>query len=87
MHGLKSAILAEWKNCQNGTFEPVHEIQKKIFCQKTSFEALIKCHLQKIFITFARVRQIQGLGQSKYKLRLFSKKSLKKLIFFLKFNP
>jgi hypothetical protein len=29
MHGFKSAILAEWKNCQNGIFEPVHEIQKK----------------------------------------------------------
>ena len=28
MHGFKSAIWAEWKNCQNGTFEPVHEIQK-----------------------------------------------------------
>ena len=39
MHGFKSAILAEWKNCQNGTFEPVHEIQK-IFGQKISFEAL-----------------------------------------------
>ena len=26
MHGFKSAILAEWKNCQNGTFEPVHII-------------------------------------------------------------
>ena len=39
MHGLKSAILAEWKNCQNGTFEPVHEIQI-FFGLKTSFEAL-----------------------------------------------
>ena len=27
MHGLKSAILAKMKNSQNGTFEPVHEIQ------------------------------------------------------------
>ena len=26
MHGFKSAILAKLKNCQNGTFEPVHEI-------------------------------------------------------------
>ena len=33
MHGFKSAILAEWKNYQNGTFEPVHEIQKS-FWQK-----------------------------------------------------
>ena len=30
-HGFKSAILAEWKNCQNGTFAPVHEIQKNFW--------------------------------------------------------
>ena len=41
MHGFKSAILAEWKNCLNGTFEPVHEIQK-MFGQKTSLEAFTK---------------------------------------------
>jgi hypothetical protein len=29
MHGFKSAILAKLKNCENGTFEPVHEIRKK----------------------------------------------------------
>ena len=29
MQGFKSAVLAEWKNCQNGTFKPVQEIQKK----------------------------------------------------------
>ena len=39
MHGFKSAILAKMKNCQNGTFEPVHEIQI-FFGQKHSFEAL-----------------------------------------------
>ena len=41
MHGFKSAILAIFPLCQNGTFEPVHVIQKK-FGQKTSFEAFIK---------------------------------------------
>ena len=30
MHGFKSAILAIFQFCQNGTFEPVHETQKKI---------------------------------------------------------
>ena len=30
MHGFKSGIWAEWKNSQNGTFEPVHEIQKNV---------------------------------------------------------
>ena len=28
MHRFKSAILAIFQFCQNGTFEPVHEIQK-----------------------------------------------------------
>jgi hypothetical protein len=27
MHRLKGAILAIFQFCQNGTFEPVHEIQ------------------------------------------------------------
>ena len=48
---------------------------KSFFGQKTSFEALWKCHLLKIFTTFSRVRQIQDLGQSKHKLRLFSKRT------------
>ena len=30
MHGFKSAILAEWKNCQNGTFEPRHSRKYEI---------------------------------------------------------
>ena len=36
MHGFKSAILAIFHFCQNGTFEPVHEIQKN-FWPKTLF--------------------------------------------------
>ena len=31
MHGFKSAILAIFHFCQNGTFEPVHEIQKSFW--------------------------------------------------------
>ena len=82
MHGFKSAILAEWKNCQNGTFEPMHEIQN-FFGQETFFEALWKCHIQKISITCSRVCQILDLGQSKYKLRLFSKRThgISKILF------
>ena len=48
---------------------------KSFFGQKTSFKALWKCHLLKIFLTFSRVWQIQDLGQSKYKLRLFSRRT------------
>ena len=41
------------------------------------------CHLQKIFITFSRVRKIQDLGHLKYKQRLFSKRThgILKIIF------
>jgi hypothetical protein len=39
MNEFKSAILPELKNCQYGTFEPVHGIQKE-FGRKTSFERL-----------------------------------------------
>ena len=41
MHGFKSAILPELKNCQNGTFEPVDEI-KKIFWPKHFFSSIVK---------------------------------------------
>ena len=70
-------------------FEFVHEIQKR-FGQKTSIEALWKCHIQKIFIKCSRVGQIQDLGQSKYKLRFFSKRThgiSKNLFFRVPMNP
>jgi hypothetical protein len=31
MDQFKKAILAIFSFCQNGTFEPMHEIQKKIY--------------------------------------------------------
>ena len=46
MHGFKSAILAECKNCQNATFEPVHEIQKK-FWPKAFFWSIMKMGIRK----------------------------------------
>ena len=55
---------------------------KNILGQKTFFETLLKCHILKISITCPKVRQIQDLGQSKYKLRIFSK-GLTIFIFFL----
>ena len=44
---------------------------KFFFGQMTSFEALWKCHMQKIFITCSRVHQIQDLGQSELKTEIF----------------
>ena len=48
MHGFKSAILAKMKNCQNGTFEHVHEIQK-FFWPKAFFWSIMKIAIRKIF--------------------------------------
>ena len=47
MHGFKSAILAECKNCQNGTFEPMNEIQI-FFCPKDFFWGIMKVPFTKI---------------------------------------
>ena len=70
MHEFKSAIFQFW---QNGTFEPVHEISSKIFLAKS---LLLKHYEDDICKKICpRVRQIQDLGQSKYKLRLFSKRT------------
>ena len=34
MHRFKSAILAELKYCQNGNFEPLHEIQNVFLAKR-----------------------------------------------------
>ena len=47
MHHFKSAILPELKNCQNGTFEPVHEIQN-FFWPKSIFWSIMKVPFTKI---------------------------------------
>ena len=41
MHRFKSAILATFSLCQNGTFDPVHEIQKN-FWSKDFFWGIMK---------------------------------------------
>ena len=56
---------------------------KNFFGQKTSFEALWKWLVKNISIPCSTVRQIQDLGQSKYKLRHFSKRThgISKILF------
>ena len=53
--------------------------------QWNSFEALQKCHIQKMSITITcyRVPQTHDLGQSNYKLMIFSKRThnISKIIF------
>ena len=70
MHRFKSAILAKMKNCQNGTFEPVHEIQKK-FWPKAFFWSIMKMAVRKRFITCPRVHKIQDLCRKKSKKGIF----------------
>ena len=43
-NGFKSAILPELKNCQNGTFEPLNEIQT-FFWPKDFFGSIMKMPL------------------------------------------
>ena len=68
---------------QNGKITKWHFWNCAFFGQKTSFEALWKCNFQKIFITCSRICQIQDLGLSKYKLKLFSKRThgISKILF------
>ena len=48
MQGFKSAILAKMKNCQNGTFELVHEIQN-FFWPKASLLGIMKMAIRNFF--------------------------------------
>ena len=70
MHGFKSAILAKMKNCQNSTFEPVHEIQN-FFWPKTFFWSIMKMTIIFFFTTCPRVCKIQDLCRNKYKKGIF----------------
>ena len=52
MHGFKSAILQELKNCQNDTFESVHGMQK-IFPAKKLILKHYKNHQKHILVSIA----------------------------------
>ena len=70
MHGFKSAILAIFHFHQNGTFEPVHEIQN-FFLAKFFFWSIMKMAIRIFFVTRPRVRQTQDLCRKKYKKGIF----------------
>ena len=73
MHGFKSAILAEWKNCQNGTFEPVHEIQKK-FLPKDFFWCIMKVPFTENIHNFFQGPANLGFRSVKVQTETFLKK-------------
>ena len=73
MHGFKSAILAEWKNCQNGTFEPVHEIQN-FFWSKDFFWGIMKVPFKKNIHSMFQGPPNPGFRSVKVQTETFLKK-------------
>ena len=60
MHGFKSAILAIFHFCQNGTFEPMHEIQKKNLAKRLLLKHYEDDIYKKISLTWPSIY----IGQS-----------------------
>ena len=81
MHGIKSAILAKLKYCQNGTFEPVHEIQKK-FWPKAFFWSIMKMGIRKNIHNLSKGPPNPGFMQEKVQKGDFLKKDSRELNFF-----
>jgi hypothetical protein len=78
MHGFKSAILAIFQFCQNGTFEPVHEIQKN-FGPKALFWSNMKMTIRKNFHKMSQGPPNPGFMQKKVQKGDFLKKPSRKL--------
>ena len=81
MHQFKSAILAELKNCQNGAFEPVHEIQN-FFCQKDFFWGITNVPFNKSIRNMPKSPSNPGFMQLKVQKGDFLKKPSRELKFF-----
>ena len=79
MHEFKSANLPELKNCQNVTFEPVHEIQK-IFWPKDFFWSNMKVKLSKNISNMSQGRPNPGFMQEKVQKGDFLKKSHREVL-------
>ena len=75
--GSKMPFWQFFQFCQNGTCEPMHEIRKKIFGQKYSFEALQK------FLWHVPVTDKSRIYSGKSTKRKFLKSPCKNIIFFV----
>ena len=64
MHGSKSAILAKMKNCQNGSFEPLHEIQN-FFWPKAFLLGIMKMAIRNFFRNMSQGLPNPGFMQEK----------------------
>ena len=82
MHGFKSAILAKMKNSQNGTFEPVHEIQN-FFWPKLFFWSIMKMAIRNFFRIMTQGPPNPGFMQEKVQKGDFLKKLSRELNFFV----
>ena len=80
-HRFKSAILAIFNFCQNGTFEPVHEIQN-FFWPKVFFWSILKMTIRKVFHNTSQGPPNPGFMQEKVQKGDFLKKPSRKLKFF-----
>ena len=81
MQEFKSAILAKLKNCQNGTFEPGHEIQN-FFWSKAFFWSLMKMAIKIFFHNSSQGPPNPGFMQEKVQKGDFLKKDSRELKFF-----
>ena len=85
MHRFKSAILEKLKNCQNGTFEPVHEIQN-FFWPKVFFWSIMKVPFRKNIHNMPQGPPNPGFMQEKVQKGDFLKKPSWELKFFCCFR-
>ena len=76
MQGFKSATLAKLKNSQNGTFEPVHEIQK-FFWPNAFFWSIMKMGIRKNIHNLSKGTPNPGFMQEKVQKGDFLKKDLR----------
>jgi hypothetical protein len=82
--GLKSILLEKLKNCQNGTFEAVHEIWNFLW-PKAFFLSIMKMAIRKNFHKMSQGLPNPGFMQEKVQKGDFLKKPLRELIFFVSF--
>ena len=85
IHWFKSAILEKLKNCQNGTFEPVHEI-RKFFWPKVFFWSIMKVPFRKNIHNMPQGPPNPGFMQEKVQKGDFLKKPSRELNFFCCFR-
>ena len=78
MHGFKSAILKKLKNCQNGTFNPMHEIWN-FFGPKAFFWSIMKMAIIIFFRNMSQGPPNPGFMHEKVQKGDFLKKPSREL--------